>query len=337
MTHHYVIQTMLVAVIGLVVWIALFFLWGSGSNNPVGRMMRPSPVVIVAEVNSSDAGTVVTTADTNNTRVESAHTPAAPAPVDVPPANQNELRIVIDKSRPRARNNEDEDLKENDSELIQGKDERIAKQTEDGPNKKPSSNSRTTIVREHAGGKGTNNDGAGSDDSLSTTNSAGNNPAGNQNLNSADNGEAPAEGITAALIDSTNSFPAGKSGVQSTQLPLDSSAPSITLALTLTFDYQRDSCTEEEPHQTAWDIYFRRQSSAIKGFSLVDVENMIGFYGRCNDASFTITPQPSGIEDATITLQQRRRDELYYYLVHMSVDKSDIVMLDPQFVTVEQP
>jgi len=101
----------------------------------------------------------------------------------------------------------------------------------------------------------------------------------------------------------------------------------VTLALQLKLIYNPDQCSRRQDKSSEFeiDIFFRLESAAIKGFSLLQVDDAVQIYSKCQPAMFSIARNNQGNLDATDSLIQRRQDELVYYLMHMRVNKDDIL------------
>ena len=74
-------------------------------------------------------------------------------------------------------------------------------------------------------------------------------------------------------------------------------------------------------------VAYRAGTAAIRSGSLTELEQIINSYHACRDRTIRIE-KTEITKKAAPSLQQRRLDEVRYYLIHMRVAKSDIQLAE---------
>lgn len=71
-------------------------------------------------------------------------------------------------------------------------------------------------------------------------------------------------------------------------------------------------------------VLFRHGSAGIKGRSLTRIDGLLTLWKACGGGTIHVEPNPQGDTDGDVTLWERRRDEVKYYLLQRRVPAADI-------------
>jgi len=117
---------------------------------------------------------------------------------------------------------------------------------------------------------------------------------------------------------------------EQTPRKLGSAAQPVTAVHAMDVTLQVATCQAIKRTQVDAEVWFRSKTAAIKGHSLLELDQLVLIYRDCpKSARIVVSHNARQKREATDTLRQRRQDEIKYYLLQHGVAQSDVSYAQP--------